>query len=213
MPAASNAANATARATYRARMAVSFGHEYGTAATPAHVNVCQWLSVGGAIRSACMDRVALLIGQLGLQPHPEGGFYRQIFRSSIEVMPQDGRDRRPALTTIYFLLPKGAHSRWHRVRSDEVWHFYEGAPLELWQLSPGLDRLDRVRLGPFEEGQRPAHTVPAEHWQAAQSAGDYTLVGCSVGPGFEFDDFEMMRADSPDASRVCGQWPEAARLL
>jgi len=160
-----------------------------------------------------MDRVTHLIERLGLQPHPEGGFYRQIFRSSIEVLPQDGRDRRPALTTIYFLLPSGAHSRWHRVRSDEVWHFYEGASLDLWQLSPSLDRLDRVALGPLDEARSPAHVVPAEHWQAARSNGAYTLVGCTVGPGFVFDDFEMMRAGSADAVGVCDRWPEAATLL
>lgn len=160
-----------------------------------------------------MDRVTHLIDRLGLQPHPEGGFYRQIFRSSIEVRPQDGRDLRPALTTIYFLLPGGAYSRWHRVRSDEVWHFYEGAALELLQLSPQLDRLERIALGPFDDLRQPTHVVPADHWQAARSTGAYTLVGCSVGPGFVFEDFEMMRRDSPEAARVCEQWPDAATLL
>jgi predicted cupin superfamily sugar epimerase len=160
-----------------------------------------------------MERVTHLIERLGLEPHPEGGFYRQIFRSSIEVVPQDGRDRRPALTTIYFLLPKRAHSRWHRVRSDEVWHFYEGAPLELWQLSAHLDRLERIRLGPLGDEARPTHVVPAHRWQAARSTGEYTLVGCSVGPGFVFDDFDMMRKGSAEAVRMSEQWPDAAMLL
>jgi predicted cupin superfamily sugar epimerase len=160
-----------------------------------------------------MDRVTQLIEQLELQPHPEGGFYRQIFRSSLEVLPRDGRQGRPALTTIYFLLPDGAHSRWHRVRSDEVWHFYEGAPLGLWQLSPDLERLDRITLGPFGDERRPVHVVPADAWQAARSSGAYTLAGCSVGPGFVFEDFDMMRQDSREAARVRDRWPEAATLL
>ncbi len=160
-----------------------------------------------------MDRAAQLIETLGLQPHPEGGFYRQIFRSSIDVLPRDGRDGRPALTTIYFLLTAGGYSRWHRVRSDEVWHFYEGAPLDLWQISPDLERLDRIALGPLDEERRPAHVVPADHWQAARSTGAYTLVGCSVGPGFVFEDFEMLRADAPEAARLHERWPAAHALL
>ena len=81
------------------------------------------------------SRVAELIRDLNLIPHPEGGFYARIFLSSSRVEPADGRGARPSLTTIYFLLPEGAFSRWHRVTSDEVWHFYEGAPLELLQMS------------------------------------------------------------------------------
>ncbi len=160
-----------------------------------------------------MDRVTHLVERLGLQPHPEGGFCRQIFRSSRDVRPCDDREDRPALTTIYFLLAGGAHSRWHRVRSDEVWHFYEGAPLELWQISSDLAHLDRISLGPLDDVRRPAHVVPADCWQAATSTGEYSLVGCTVGPGFVFEDFEMMRADSHDAARVRERWPDANALL
>src|SRR5262252_10916223 len=94
-------------------------------------------------------RAAELIAELGLQPHPEGGFYRQIFRSSAQVTPMDGRDPRAALTTIYFVLPEGSFSRWHQVASDEVWHLYEGGPLELLELSPAGDDLVRHRLSPL----------------------------------------------------------------
>jgi len=80
-------------------------------------------------------RAAELIAVLPLQPHPEGGFYRQIFRSPVQVTPMDGRGTRAALTTIYFVLPEGSFSRWHQVASDEVWHLYEGGPLELLELS------------------------------------------------------------------------------
>src|ERR687889_152008 len=84
----------------------------------------------------------------------------------------------------------GQVSRWHRVESDEVWHFYEGAPLELWT-TKDLSRIERHRLGPVEPGQAPVVVVPAGCWQAARSAGGYTLVGCTVGPGFEFGDFSF----------------------
>lgn len=138
-----------------------------------------------------MERVAELIERLELVPHPEGGFYREIWRGSLGVEPDDGRGRRAALTSIYFLLPAGAISRWHRVRSDEIWHHHEGAPLELSLRPPGDDTIERISLGPIGSGQEPVRCVPAGWWQAARSLGEYTLVSCDVGPGFEFSDFEM----------------------
>jgi predicted cupin superfamily sugar epimerase len=152
----------------------------------------------------------LLVEQLGLSPHPEGGFYREVWRSGEGVEPQDGRGRRAGITSIYFLLPAGAVSRWHRVRSDEVWHHYEGAPLELLSVPPATPRMDRIRLGPLEPGQAPVHTIPAGWWQAARSLGDYTLVGCSVGPGFEFADFELLADDPASADAIVQAVPEAA---
>lgn len=147
---------------------------------------------------------------LGLAPHPEGGFYREIWRAPQGVEPGDRRGARSALTSIYFLLPAGAVSRWHRVRSDEIWHHYEGAPLELLLVRQHEQELARLRLGPLSDGQAPVHCVPAHTWQAARSLGAYTLVGCTVGPGFEFADFEMLR-DQPDlADRLCAALPEVA---
>lgn len=128
-----------------------------------------------------IDRARQLIESLQLQPHPEGGWYRQVYKSEDRVTRNhDGADR-SALTTIYFLLAAGTQSRWHRVRSDEVWHFYEGDPLELSTKSESivLDADHRV------------HVIPARAWQSARPLGAYTLVGCTVGPGFEFEDFEM----------------------
>lgn len=144
------------------------------------------------------DRAAQLIATLGLEPHPEGGCFREVFRSGARVQPQDGRGERSALTTIYFLLRAGEQSRWHRVGSDEVWHFYEGDPLELLWVGPGDGPVQRVRLGAVGPDSAPVAVVPAGCWQAAGTTGAYTLVGCSVGPGFDFADFEMIR-DSPDA--------------
>lgn len=92
-------------------------------------------------------RAQELISQLGLQPHPEGGHFREFFRSPHGVMPDDGRPRRSALTSIDFLLQQGEFSAWHRVRSDEVWHLLEGGPLRLWCVPPSLDHLELVTLG------------------------------------------------------------------
>jgi len=119
-----------------------------------------------------------LIAHLGLQPHPEGGHFRETFR--------DANRGRAHSTAIYFLLRRGESSRFHRVDAAEVWHFYRGAPLEL-QIGT-----DVVILGPdLEAGQQPPVAVPPGAWQAARSLGDYTLVGCTVAPGFEFSAFEM----------------------
>ncbi len=137
-------------------------------------------------------RAAELIATLELKPHPEGGFYREIFRSALRVQPDDVRGDRAALTTIYFLLPGGAVSRWHRVSSDEVWHLYEGGPLELLEMDRDFRRVDRHILAAVSPDRRPVHTVAANRWQAARALGDYALVGCTVGPGFEFADFEML---------------------
>lgn len=158
-----------------------------------------------------MDRVAELIRTLQLAPHPEGGHYREIWRSRDVVSPADGRGPRAALTSIYFLLPAGARSRWHRVRSDEIWHHDEGAPLELLLVPPDELRLERRRLGPLGAGQEqtPVHCVPAGSWQAAKSLGDYTLVCCDVAPGFEFSDFELL-GDRPEiAEALLRTLPEA----
>ena len=141
-------------------------------------------------------RAAELIATLELAPHPEGGYFREIFRSQETVQPQGTRPPRAALTTIYFLLPAGAYSRWHKVLSDEVWHFYEGAPLEL------LCDSERWVLGPvsLSAEQAPVRVIPAGAWQAARSLGEYTLVGCTVGPGFDFADFSL-REGNPFAEK------------
>lgn len=127
------------------------------------------------------ERARHLIETLELQPHPEGGWYREVFRSGARVVRERDGASRSALTTIYFLLVEGTFSAWHRVRSDEVWHFYEGDPLELLTRD-GATRLDATNR---------VHVIPANVWQAARPLGAYTLAGCTVAPGFEFEDFEM----------------------
>jgi uncharacterized protein len=126
-------------------------------------------------------RAQELIESLALEPHPEGGWYRQVYKSRERVTRHhDGADR-SAITTIYFLLAAGTYSRWHVVQSDEIWHFYEGDPLEL------RTRDERVVL----DANHRIHVIPARTWQSARPLGAYSRVGCTVGPGFEFDDFEL----------------------
>jgi uncharacterized protein len=159
------------------------------------------------------SRAAQLVQLLRLEPHPEGGYFRQLFRSSESVTPADGRGTRAALTTIYFLLPGGDVSRWHRVASDELWHFYEGAPLEIWTATPDLRELSVARLGPVVADAAPVTVVRAGWWQAARPTGDYALVGCTVAPGFEFADFVLARDVERSATALKMRYPEIADLL
>jgi predicted cupin superfamily sugar epimerase len=159
------------------------------------------------------DRASALMTELHLQPHPEGGHFREVYRSPLTVAPSDGRSDRAALTTIYFLLRAGEHSALHRVRSDEVWHFYEGDPLELVWWSPDQDRLERAALGPVADAQAPVAIVPAGSWQAARTTGAYTLVGCTVAPGFDFADFALMRDDEAAAEDLRRRAAALADLL
>jgi len=160
-------------------------------------------AIGPATIGAPMSlhpRAAERIERLALTPHPEGGFYREFFRSAERVAPADGRGGRAALTAIHFLLPAGAHSRWHAVRSDEQWTFLEGEPLELFVLEAGARAVRRVVLGPLTDASVPTTVVPAGAWQAARALGIYALVTCTVGPGFDFADFRLL-AGSPEAKR------------
>lgn len=139
-------------------------------------------------------RARALIERLQLQPHPEGGHYRRIHTAAAIVTPPDARGPRPAMTMIHYLLAAGETSHWHRVNSDEIWHHAEGAPLELLTATPDLSDLHRLRLGPLDDAHAtPTRVVPAGHWQAARSMGDYTLVSCIVAPGFDFADFSLLR--------------------
>jgi uncharacterized protein len=126
-----------------------------------------------------------VIRLLDLKPHPEGGHFRESFRDARQV------ERRAASTAIYFLLARGERSHWHRVDAVEVWHWYAGAPLAL-EISQTPGRVERVVLGTdLNAGERPQAAVPAHAWQAAETLGDWTLVGCTVAPGFEFAGFEL----------------------
>jgi predicted cupin superfamily sugar epimerase len=128
---------------------------------------------------------AEIIARLDLKPHPEGGHYRETFRDT-----RVDADGRALSTAIYFLLARDERSHWHRIDAVEVWHYYAGDPLTL-QISDHKN-MRAIRLGPdLVAGDVPQAVVPANAWQAAESAGDWTLVGCTVAPGFDFAKFEL----------------------
>ncbi|MBC7939079.1 MAG: cupin domain-containing protein [Chitinophagaceae bacterium] len=158
-------------------------------------------------------RAAELIGLLKLAPHPEGGFYRELFRSPHMIEPRDGRALRPALTSIDFVLTRGQCSAWHRVLSDEVWHLLEGGPLRLWLLSPALDSVNHIELQAASAAHAPRHVVPAGWWQAAEPLGDFAYCGASVGPGFDFADFAFGRDHADLRAALTRLAPDSLRLL
>jgi len=149
--------------------------------------------VGGSGRQG--REVATLVARLGLRPHPEGGYYREIHRSAVQVIEAgDRRAPKSAGTGIYYLLPEGTFSAWHVVRgSDEGWHRYAGGVLELHLLDPDTRLHMRHLLTDDLDRGEPSATVPAGVWQAARPVpGEgWVLCGCTVAPGFDFADFEL----------------------
>lgn len=159
-----------------------------------------------------MSRARELVATLGLAPHPEGGWYRETFRSDLPVVPADDRGTRAALTAIWYLLEAGQRSRWHRVRSDEVWQHVEGDGLELVVADPALRESRTIVLAALADGGTPVHVVPAGWWQAARPRGAHALAGCVVGPGFDFADFEFLAGTAAEAT-LRARWPALAELL
>ena len=138
---------------------------------------------------ALPKQAADIIARLDLKPHPEGGYYRETFRD--ENVDAEGRSRS---TAIYFLLARGERSHWHRIDAAEVWHYYAGSPLKLSITHDGP--AETIQLGTdLVAGERPQAVVPAHAWQSAESLGDWTLVGCTVAPGFDFSAFELAEPD------------------
>lgn len=149
-----------------------------------------------------------IVSKLNLQPHPEGGWYAEIYRSQQTVV--SGTQSRSAMTSIYFLLEEGQVSRWHCVDADEAWHFYEGGLLELLVAPPDFSRIEIITLGEIGnartddssgQGEKPVHVVPAGWWQAARSTGQFSLVGCTVAPGFEFSGFRFLNEEEKEKMR------------
>lgn len=137
---------------------------------------------------------AALIKKLKLKPHPEGGYYRETYRGKDRVMRQGDGAIRSVSTAIYFLLKKQDFSALHRIKSDEVWHFYAGTPVLLWLLDPQTRKSRTIKLGPnAEKREIPQAVIPAGCWFAAclQKKNGFALVGCTAAPGFDFRDFEM----------------------
>jgi uncharacterized protein len=150
-----------------------------------------------------------VIDALGLTPHPEGGFFRETFRAEVSVQAPFAPIARAASTAIYFLLRAGDISAFHCVRSDEVWHHYLGATLELHTIE-AFGQHQRVELGSnLLNGERPQWVVPANTWQGARIIGEgFGLFGCTVAPGFDFADFHM-----PERAELVGLFPELAHLI
>ncbi len=136
-----------------------------------------------------------IIAMLELKPHPEGGHFRETFRDRAEP------GKRAASTAIYFLLKAGERSHWHAVDAAEGWHFYAGDPL-LLEVSPTGGPIAKIQLGnDLVNGEQPQAIVPPGHWQQARSLGKWTLVGCTVAPGFTFDGFTLTAPDFSPVSR------------
>lgn len=157
------------------------------------------------------SRAAQLIRDLGLEPHPEGGHYRQTFRSASTVVRASDSEERSALTAIYFLLTAGEVSRWHRVASDEIWTHLEGGAVRLWIRDD--DRTAATTLAPLAAGGAPFAVVPARAWQAAECEGDYALVACFVAPGFDFADFVLMSDDASAGEALRAERPELIHFI
>jgi uncharacterized protein len=172
-----------------------------------------------------LPEVQSLIDRFQLQPHPEGGFYREVFRSELRVkrlsagsgeasldeINRDSDDVRSALTDIYFLLEQGDFSRFHRVSSDEAWHHLGGGLLQLVLISPDLSEQVTLILEPATKGEAIC-VVPANWWQAAIPKSTHTICSCSVGPGFDFQDFDMAR-DLPLGDQIKLAYPHLAHLV
>ena len=147
-----------------------------------------------------------IVKHYGLEPHPEGGFFKETYRSDISYETPSGR--RVASTAIMFLITRDSISHFHRLTADEGWHFYGGSPLRLLQISPE-GALQEMKIGSdIFNDEVLQHIVPAGDWFASTSYGEYSLVGCTVAPGFEFDDFEMGKREE-----LLKQFPQHKEII
>jgi uncharacterized protein len=159
------------------------------------------------------NRARSLIASLQLEPHPEGGYYKEVIRSTMQVVSPAVLADRSAVTDIYFLLLQGQKSRLHRVMHDEIWHFYEGAPLILIDIDSQTLEMREIRLDPQELQPLYTHGIKAGNWQAAYSSGAYSLAGCTVAPGFDFADFQFLAGDVGKAEAIGAKYPHLKDLM
>jgi len=152
--------------------------------------------------------VEAIVKALALTPHPEGGFYRETFRSPLVLDGLPHGAPRNASTAIYYLLPGGATSAFHHVRSDEIWHHYAGDPLELHTIDTRGEHAQIALGSSLANGERPQHVVPAGVLQGAFARGRYSLCGCTVAPGFDFADWVL-----PSREELCAQFPAHRALI
>jgi len=158
-------------------------------------------------------RAAELIRQLQLSAHPEGGYYKETYRSADMVTSPQNAEPRSAVTDIYFLIISGKPCRFHRVIHDEIWHYYEGDPLEIIEARSDTLEIFKTVLGPVGGRTAYKHCVKGNNWQAAYSKGGYSLVGCTVAPGFDFSDFKFLKDEKLALARVLKENPELEILV
>ena len=159
-----------------------------------------------------MNNAKYYVEKLKLQKHPEGGWFKEVYRSNdlIEKEALNSRftEKRNVSTSIYFLLEEGDFSAFHRIKSDETWHFYDGRRLEIYEISPdGELKIHQLGLN-LENGELPQITIPHGHYFASKTTGDFTLVGCTVAPGFDFEDFEM-----PSKNELFDLYPKQKEII
>lgn len=161
-----------------------------------------------------MTEAEKIAGILNMKPHPEGGFYKETYRSEGSISEADLDKnivgKRNYCTGIYFLLTSHSFSAFHRINQDEMWHFYKGSPLKLHIISENGDYSHVIIGNNLEKGEVPQFTVKARDWFASEVAdkGDYTLVGCTVSPGFDFRDFEL-----PERETLIAMFPEHSNII
>jgi predicted cupin superfamily sugar epimerase len=159
------------------------------------------------------SRLVELINLLELDPHVGGGYIREIFRSTNFIHLPGNQEERSALTTTYYLLRAGEYDCWHRLEGNEVWHYHEGATLELFWIEQGGDKYTHRLVGEIGELSRPIAVVPGGCWQMSRTTGEYTLMGCTMGPGFEYEDYQLLRDYPEEASEIQRRFPELAEFL
>lgn len=159
-----------------------------------------------------MSKAKYYIDKIGLIKHPEGGFYKEVYRSGEDINTDSLDDRFPSKrnisSSIYFLLERDDFSAFHKIKSDEIWHFYDGDMIEIYSISPeGELTLHKLGLD-LANNESPQLCIPHGHFFAAKTSGDYTLVGCTVAPAFDFSDFEM-----PDKKTLSNLFPEHSEII
>lgn len=161
-----------------------------------------------------MKEIQFLVEKFNLEPHPEGGYFKETYRSAGTItndsLPKNYKGERNYSTCIYFLLTSETFSAFHKIKQDEIWHFYAGSPLKLFMISDQGDYLEQIIGNDFKSGQLSQYVVPGGYWFAAKTiaSNSYSFVGCTVSPGFDFEDFEL--ADQRD---LMNRFPKHAEII
>ena len=161
-----------------------------------------------------MNQIEKLIQRFELRPHPEGGYFKETYRAAMQIGPEalgpEFSGKRNCSTCIYFLLTAASFSSFHKIRQDEIWHFYKGSSLILHLISPRGNYSNVIIGNDLEAGQIPQFIVPKDHWfsAAVNSENGYSLVGCTVAPGFDFDDFHLGKR-----SELISKFPQHRNII